>query len=137
MKLQLNHLVHYLPYGLMCQVTDRCETTLAKLSGCYSDNSYAFFDTVESEHGFDDIKPVLRPMTDLTSKVKYLEFLTEYIIELDPSYSTDAVIILMETYSKKPINMPFVVVQKLTEMHFDVFGLIPNGLAIDINTIKS
>ncbi len=28
------------------------------------------------------------------------------------------------------------VVKKLFEWHFDIFGLIPAGLAIDINTLK-
>lgn len=33
-------------------------------------------------------------------------------------------------------NNPHLVYQKLLEWHFDIFGLIPAGLAIDINTLN-
>lgn len=47
----------------------------------------------------------------------------------------------LEYLSKKGIvndinYLPFGVIQKLFEWHFDVFGLIDAGLAIDINTLN-
>jgi hypothetical protein len=36
----------------------------------------------------------------------------------------------------KKIHLPYSVFKNLFEWHFDVFGLIEQGLAIDINTLK-
>lgn len=117
MKLELKHLAPYLPYGLVCELKDQGKTTRAKLSGAYIDNSYAFFDTVESEHGYDSIKPVLKPMKDAD------EFLQK-------EYGVFA----YNGFSKFSLNnSPFGAVQVLLKHHFDVFGLIPKGLAIDMN----
>ena len=35
-----------------------------------------------------------------------------------------------------PIHLPVLVYNYLLEKHFDLFGLIKRGLAIDLNTIK-
>ena len=35
------------------------------------------------------------------------------------------------------LSKMYIEVVKLFEWHFDVFGLIPEGLAIDINTLES
>ena len=32
--------------------------------------------------------------------------------------------------------LPYGVVEKLLEWHFDIFGLLEKGLAVDINTIN-
>lgn len=35
------------------------------------------------------------------------------------------------------VHESYLLMQKLIEWHFDVFGLIEKGLAIDINTLKN
>lgn len=115
MKLELKHLAPYLPYGVMCELQDQGETKQAKLCGAYSDNSYAFFDTVESEHGYDSIKPILRPLSDLTKEIEHngKKFIP---IQITRNYTDE--------------NVSYKLCDKLFEWHFDVFGLIDQGLAI-------
>lgn len=40
------------------------------------------------------------------------------------------------SYVTQVESLPYDLIQKLFEWHFDVFGLIEEGLAIDINTLK-
>jgi hypothetical protein len=124
MKLELKHLAPYLPYGLMCQLTDQSKIKVAKLCGAYTDNSYAFFDTVESEHGYSKIKPILRPLSDL----------------LHGKYSLLSCDVLWhDLQAKRSHNIfkcKYEIIIGLLENHFDVFGLIEKGLAIDINTLN-
>jgi len=146
-KLELKHIAPYLPYGLMCEVTDKGKKTIAKLSGAYIDSSYAFFDTVESEHGYEGIKPILRPYSDLTDE--FLEKLfnglaldvirTKYalIINIQIMGEWFKEIISFRKYNgENQLSMSADLYNKLIENHFDVFGLIDKGLAIDINTLK-
>ena len=127
MKLELKHLAPYLPYDLMCEVKDQGKTKHAKLSGAYIDNSYAFFDTVESEHGYDSIKPILRPLSDLQ---KLITINDEIFIPLNWIFGED-----WSDAHSNPLFWQYGNTKKLFEWHFDVFGLIPEGLAIDINTL--
>jgi len=69
------------------------------------------------------IKPILRPMSDLTKEElrdqgfwHHIDFLTH---EKQP-----------------PIEAPFFMVRYLASKHFDIHGLIAKGLAIDINTLN-
>lgn len=122
MKLELKHLAPYLPYELKCKLKDQGKETIGKLSGCYSDNSYAFFDTVESEHGFEDIKPMLRPLSDLgIEDAKAHNYPDEGHLERS----------LLSGHAPYKVWIEFV------KEHFDVFGLIEKGLAIDISTIEN
>jgi hypothetical protein len=126
MKLELKHLAPYLPYGLMCQLTDQSKIKVAKLCGAYTDNSYAFFDTVESEHGYSKIKPILRPLSDLTligEKGEHLFFPSHQLIKH------------LEN-NQDIFNCDYNEIDYLIRNHFDVFGLIEKGLAIDINKLK-
>lgn len=156
MKLELKHLAPYFPYELKCKLTDLGKETIAELSGCYSDNSYAFFDTVESEHGFSDIKPILRPLSDLSNYAQDDFTINEHLINSVMTekqygqeygvfcfYKGDITIELdgdsdLRYDQRKSIHWDCI--QKINELlfqgHFDVFGLIPAGLAIDINTLK-
>ena len=123
MKLELKHLAPYLPYELLCEVVDQGKTKQAKLCGAYTDNSYTFFDTVESEHGYDSIKPILRPIIDLEKNSP--ELLSEFNLIGFPRKDLE------------PLGgCSYDLVVELLKRNYDVFDLIPEGLAIDINTIK-
>jgi len=105
-------------------------------------------------------KLILRPLSDLTETIVHdgvsfnplveliklqnpnFEFTgrySDFLIEKD-GYPRDCCR-LMATMSIKIIppfiNHPHWVIKKLHEWHFDTFGLIEKGLAIDINTIKN
>lgn len=131
-KLELKHLAPYLPYGLKLYhsgykakhileasikegVYDR-EMSAVTLTAMVNDNEY--------------LKPILRPLSDLT---KEIEHNGEKFVPVDRLEwnSYDHII-------KKGMcdNVGYQYMIKLFEWHFDVFGLIEKGLAIDINTIQ-
>lgn len=106
MQLELKHLAAYLPYGLKAMYNG-IKFTITALG---QKNCYGT--TFESSQGlvFNDFKPILRPLSDIEDD----EINTpEYLQSCCYSY-----------------------VQYLLEQHYDVFGLIDNGLAIDVNTIR-
>lgn len=138
MKLELKHIAPYLPYKLKCQTKDKGETVVSELNAAYSDNSYTFMNIVESEKGFEEIKPILRPLSNLKDikdelidanefydSIKISRDGTDLIFKglgfIDDYYNTD--------------ELPYNIMQVALKNHFDVFGLIEKGLAIDINTL--
>ena len=144
MKLELKHLAPYLPYGLKIQVART--GTIQKLESL-SDGDHLFL-----------FKPILRPLSDLV-KGSFPHELIQFLI--DEKIYKNSFAEGHESYSYKIIHKPFGEVIKFTnhddwvfymsikeperikhkiynwliERHFDVFGLIEKGLAIDINTI--
>lgn len=126
MELELNHLALYLPYKLMMRFMHpkveyqkvgvlnniyNCDDDV-KLSINYSDDEHIWM-----------FKPMLRPLSDL-SKVEYLEiFVQSDIDNILNAYQADNSLQTIEFY----------LVQKLASLHFDIFGLIENDLALDIN----
>jgi hypothetical protein len=120
-KLELKHLSAYLPYGVRTNI------------GRYSETN------VELDLGFlisyeiDAFKPILRPLSELVIDEKLIEDFIglgnwcnaydEYIDHWypDASYAQQA---------------PYVIFEYFLVNHYDVFGLIENDLAIDVNSIK-
>lgn len=154
-KLELKHLAPYLPYGLKYKGTYGGISTLRKLEYCRPYNKDT--DSYSNEIGVDGyliqyIKPILRPLSDLTKLINY--GLSSYIfIELFEIGDTDGFIYEFDSGNIKLLNLlesisihnnshdinylPYPVVEMMYEKHFDVFGLIEQGLAIDINTLKN
>jgi len=151
MELEVKHIATYLPHKIECSYisddkrtkayltgvsrTDGIETTYKrKKNGCSGD--YIGF---TGENNIIDLKfkLILRPLSDLNKEVKghkesfklfysdvlYKKF--DYGAYASERLTTDII-----------HNLKFEIVQQLFEWHFDVFGLIDKGLAIDINTIK-
>lgn len=94
-----------------------------------------------------DIKPILRPMADVLKP--YIDDAGKSFIPAELLWSVDAnEEDAFHTYGKVPeywkdslaVNInshDYRTVNLLLEMHFDVFGLIAEGLAIDFNTLKA
>ena len=134
MKLELKHLAPYLPYGLNYQRINRfgeIETEL--LEGKSLNDFYV-----------KDIKPILRPLSDLTEALKDIyRFASnveikqyDYVLYVD-YYLMDEK--FNDNIYRRPFNFdgcPQGIYKQLIEHHFDVFGLIDKGLAIDINTLN-
>lgn len=130
-RLKIEHLAPYLPYGLKIKTNNQIRTLSIEI-------------LTTTENKINNVlmglghKPILRPLSDLTKPYKndatYAEFVgIRHIIndevESEHYYYDGAsryVHIQHLTFSDFMI---------LVENHFDVFGLIPNGLAIDINTL--
>lgn len=140
MKLEIKHLAPYLPYGLKFKSLITHEIDELKMvnlkKGFYGGNQDYIVEEEEGIicHSIKEIKPILRPLSDLTKEieidgVKFVpvfhtkELKEDFILSGDESYFYNC----MDLYED---------FQKLFTWHFDVFGLIPAGLAIDINTIE-
>ncbi len=107
MKLELRHLAPYLPYEL--EVTNGSE--------------FVKLDLVKAndlKHS-PEFKPILRPLSDLTKADAIL-------------YHYNSLEIMIDCVSNGELEHSIWL--KLIERHFDVFGLIPNGLAKDINQLN-
>lgn len=133
-KLTLQHLAPYLPYEPSMQVmredgsADNITLNPSKIilivNGYYCGTE----------------KLILRPLSELTKEIEHNGegFVpAEYLTAQYGSYSTVCEWIYLYRRGVKDISeAPYVVLKKLFEWHFDVFGLIESGLAIDINSIE-
>jgi len=80
-------------------------------------------------------KPILRPLYDLldTNTARELNSISSFVFVYDLRYKT----ISIQTDDKCDIELADMIsaMNILYGNHFDVFGLIDKGLAIDINTL--
>lgn len=137
MQLELKHLSAYLPYKLNC-VVEGYDNPLPMISAYYDDqNEYecsaALQEVTGNDFGFnpDEFKPILRPMTDLT---KEIQLNSENFIPIE-KISPVPNFFNVDFIKRTPLASSFEVVVKLLELHFDIFGLINEGLAVDINSL--
>ena len=130
MKLELKHIIGYLPYGLKGISTEE-NIGIETIKGF---STYGKFNTVNIITDIDDIdielfKPILRPL-DLTKEIEVngVKFVPKDWLRIN--YIGENIGLNLATWSYRTI-------EKLYEWHFDIHGLIEKGLAIDINTLKS
>ena len=132
-KLELKYIAPYLPYGL-------------KLTGGHGNIHELDAGKIERvcipEYNW---KPILRPLSDLTKEIDHNG---EKLVPLDKIgsmrktgypwdwYEEDSMLGSYDSINRCIKGATLIQYQKLFEWHFDVFGLIPEGLAIDINTLK-
>ena len=127
MKLELKHLAPYLPYGLQIARFD-------------IDNNYKRIDdklsceTIRDVIMYNNLKPILRPLIDLTKEIEYDGDIAP-AIEFISTSNKDQEINIKKLSQMLYVRLSWWKIQRLLEMHFDVFGLIPEGLAMDINTL--
>lgn len=129
MKLELKHLAPYLPYDL----TGKSIRGTVFLLGLNSSMLGRGIETRDMSTWLNDgYKPILRPMSDLLlnqqmwfnlmgNKSKWKSIAAEYE-NREPYYYEVTAALPVHTYIE------------LLRYHFDVFGLIEQGLAIDINS---
>ena len=134
-KLELKHITPYLPYKLKCQYTDTFgEVRIGTLNLIHKDKFGV-------DSCFDEnLKPILHPLSDLTKEIevngKIIVPIEELNKEIGCGYNrTDDILWITDnSYLGFCENyVPFY--EKLLEWHFDIFGLIEKGLAININTL--
>lgn len=185
-QLELRHLAPYLPYGMKYQweYFGEKHVNIVHTIGILDFQSGKPIG-VNNSMALDKIKPILRPMSDLTkeiehggerfvpmvelykiargrykdSKVKYYSTISnnQIIVEQEGFYNYLFSFFKSEAderlgnchnfklYAKSLTNEDKGIVeikcadllfQKLYEWHFDLNGLIPAGLAIDVNTLN-
>ena len=132
-KLELKHLAPYLPYGLKYK----------DIPNGYQKERILRIETVK--WCLDNGKPILRPLSDLTKPIKVegyndgKEFVP--MKELLDNYGKggeyeQSILKAISSKGHFIMTMPYASMQLLFEWHFDVFGLIKEDLAIDINTLN-
>ena len=149
MRLETKHLAPYLPYNLKMVMThdsfedfeniDSDEDCLLKgsvwelyvLTTDYIDffggecDDFAVKEERYRIANNGTLKPILRPMSDLTLE----ECMNHELHNVTSALSGQKPEFILRHTSYEDI-------EKLISLHFDVFGLIEKDLAIDINTIK-
>ena len=147
-KLELKHLAPYLPYGLKVKVITKSghlDNVALDLIGAairkeehYGDIWKANVEDfgITAWYPLGDVKPILRPLSDLTKEIEHNGERFVPIQRLGYDKVTPSPITrLLDDLKNRPKLLPYWLFEKLFEWHFDVFGLIEAGLAIDINTI--
>lgn len=135
--LTVNHLAPYLPYGLKLQTTNLDVVELETLSRT-SINIKGRTWVYGSYCDIEDVKPILRPMSDLEEQIDHDGYEFVPIEWLENRYDTldihEQAKRLIETINW--VNQcDYMLIMHLIEWHFDVFGLIDQGLAISIHEI--
>ena len=131
MKLEQKHIAPYLPYGLKIMVVG-----YNRLNAIVSLTPSYLADTT-------GVKLILRPLSDLTKEIEFngKRFIPDlWFNDTDYTDYFEEDFLRGITRRKNPYNIKqcsYQVIQKLIEWHFDIFGLIEEGLAIDINTLKN
>jgi len=152
MKLELKHLAPYLPYLLTIRVYRANESLFVEdlvLNGEILD--YLFENSHQRNNSMNIYKPILRPLSDITKEIEVngerfipAAKLKSMVYEFD-NIKISFVIVdgiggryiawqANNDRTNRPV--PYQFYEKLYEWHFDIFGLIDAGLAVDINTVK-
>lgn len=149
-KLELKHISPYLPYGLKIifeksgKIIELSGIELSESEKLIFINKNAFFEST-----IWNFKPILRHLSDLTKEIehngeKFVPYNELYKIKkgievYEPININYPIELLIETENySQDIDLfdGYLIIQKLIEWHFDVFGLIKKRLAVDINTIE-
>lgn len=140
MKLELKNLSAYLPYDIRVEV--KCDEEVYKSTlvgfGYFDKELHALcgnkiHNGLYHINGEEYIKPILRPISDLT---KEIEVNGEKFIPLYKLISEDRTFTTSFIYTFGYEELKVSVYELLLKWHFDVFGLIEKGLGIDINTLN-
>lgn len=159
-QLQINHIAPYLPYGLKCQIDlGQNEIIVTDSWGLKTGSDYpASYYNEGERYGLmmSQIKPLLRPLSDLykeiEGKVGIVEIFRMFgiyhenirVTNCGLKYDDGAEWLLFDwSYSAQSfidsdggIYLNMESLTYLFQHHYDVFGLIDKGLAIDLNSIS-
>lgn len=137
MKLELKHLAPYLPYGLKVK---NCFNQIVQIKGIqYGNDScnnelYTFIKNSNYLTAYIyQCKPILRPLSDLTKEMEHNgeKFVPFHRLNCYTKFTKSDLGTIKDFWHCRN----YIVVEKLFEWHFDVFGLIDSNLAIDLNTL--
>ena len=139
MKLEIKHIAPYLPYELKGMRSDGAKEIyyLAYINPKSSTpliwSPFDFF----GDSTAMDMKPILRPLSDLTKEIEVNgeKFVPRTKMGLIHDVSGNNILNYRTGDRINIFSIPYYQIEYLFEWHFDIFGLIEKGLAIDINTI--
>lgn len=138
MELEAKHLAPYLPYGLKLQYVVR---DMVQSTGIMRSISHNDFEThparvninYQGEEHIWMFRPILKPLSqfeyDHIIQIKEHLGLGKWCDHYDQYF--DAWFDDAENVKKMVLQCPYEIMQFFLECHFDVFGLIDAGLAIE------
>jgi len=150
LELKLEHVTPYLPYEL--PVWDNYENKKTYLRGFVENHTEPIKISTKVQHmsvgrTFEEIKPILRPLSDLTEAYnEHHNFIREILIRYGYDFPDDGGIHYSDLKRDlshvsrgiyHPLKQDYLIVETMISFHFDIFGLIQKGLAIDKNTITT
>ena len=155
-KLLKKALPMYLNHGLKFMRTkdDNLRGSILIMDGLYPtgiDHQGVGYSPQTFHTQFLDCKPILRPLSDLTKEItnslNQTFVFTETLEIGDDDNGTEydygniktikSLEFISENNNFHDVHyLPYLLVQDLIKNHFDVFGIIEKGLAIDINTLE-
>lgn len=130
-QIKLHHIVPYLPYGLkIANVSLKGDVrSIYPLEAKINNDSI-----MDALYGVNQM-PILRPLSDLKKEIEHngekIMFVEKYTSDIQEELRA---CLYDKTYFEL---LPYFVITRLFKCHFDVFGLIEKGLAIDINTLNN
>ena len=151
MNLEIKHLSPYLPFDLKYASNQNFDIKISKWELKMVEHQIKIINDGKFEN---DYKPILRPLSDLTKEIevngeKFIpveklksEFLFGCFFFAKSNFGWTGFISPIGNHVPIYIGNEimdecnYYIYQKLCEWHFDLFGLIDVGLAIDINTVK-
>jgi|688.fasta_scaffold20377_9 hypothetical protein len=160
MKLEINHLAPYLPYGLKCQAMgemvdgteyDKPIPKLLTIVGVEYDqvSVEGIRKTITENVHIEDCFPILRPLSALETNMEdgheYIELLNAMYGDSVTDFNFIGNRLIEHTSKDKGVTfdrieytnrtMPYYIMEFLFQHHFDIFELIPQGLAIAYNDL--
>lgn len=162
-ELTIKELAPYLPYDIKVDLTrpffQSKNIVLMGFTLAYNKSTNEYWVMKNGiTYGLEHIKPILRPLSELTKPITHNNETFVPIERLEqgengstyreysstPNELTLSITykLMGETFTDIVINRNSVdstkyeYVQKLLEWHFDIFSLLENNLAIDITTLK-
>ena len=144
-QLTLEHLAPYLPYGLKgVSIKENLGIETVKGFSIYGRDNTVCLSTNVDDIDLVLFKPILIPLSDLTKEIevngeKFVPMDKIKLLCNDESFSVNQkaeVVMYLDGSWERPNNWTYELMVLLFQWHFDIFNLIPQNLAIDINTLK-
>ena len=139
MKLEIKHIAPYLPFEVKVIDTEAedCIWTLHPYKDsldCLTDNEHLSLENFITENNATKTpvhKLLLRPLSDLTNEIEVdgEKFIPKEKINLIHDLSGNNILNFRTGERIDILCLPYFMVEKLFEWHFDVFGLIDQNLA--------
>lgn len=143
-KLTIKEIAPYLPYGI--KVFDQWDESdngeFLDVHGFDGEHQeWLIYDNMDGSHAVickSLVKMLLRPLSYLTKEIEHNGIKFIPINELKHFYGFDYMwsYVCCKQGDFNPGAVCLASINKLLEWHFDIFGLIDKGLAVDINNLN-
>lgn len=141
MELELKHIAPYLPYGLKFEINIFDQATVNGLMVGINNKEIEFSgirQTITESFCYDLCIPILRPKTDLNKEIIVNGEKHQMWLLLNGCKVLDnGKIENMNGCLFNILDLKYSQIQRMLEFHIDIFDLIPQGRAIDINTLSA